>query len=410
MDSIFSFFTGAGFLDLGFEHAGFRVDMVNEWDPTFLRGYRHSRGVLGSPEPIYGHHLGSAEEMASPKWRKRLKALVAHARSQGRRVGFVGGPPCPDFSFAGKNAGGTGDNGRLTSVYFDVIRQVKPDFFVFENVEGLWRTRIHRQYYDDQKLLMEDAGYLLNDRLVNAIAYGAPQDRSRIFLVGTLDGNPDVAFPWSVGMEGSEAVLRADWPKDDEFVPGVPTPFHGREGTVEELTVEHWFRLNDVATHPNASMFFQAKSEKIQRIREGSTDSKSFKRLHRWRYSPTACYGHNEVHLHPYEGRRISVAEALALQSLPREYELPRDMTLSAAFKTIGNGVPYLAAKGLATSIAAFLELQAAAPRPVPEAAAPTDADGEVPQAGIDAAVAMFRDDLAASPLAPHAHFLEAAE
>ncbi|MBE9201384.1 DNA cytosine methyltransferase [Nodularia sp. LEGE 06071] len=53
-------------------------------------------------------------------------------------------------------------------------------------------------------------------------------------------------------------------------------------------------------------------------IDEGDVSNKSFKRPHRWRYSPTACYGNNEVHLHPYQVRRISVAEALAIQSLPK--------------------------------------------------------------------------------------------
>jgi DNA (cytosine-5)-methyltransferase 1 len=86
------------------------------------------------------------------------------------------------------------------------------------------------------------------------------------------------------------------------------------------------------------------------------TDHKSFKRLHRWRYSPTACYGNNEVHLHPYLPRRISVAEALALQSMPTKFALPTDMPLSKAFKTIGNGVPFLAALGLARSVRAVLD------------------------------------------------------
>jgi site-specific DNA-cytosine methylase len=47
-------------------------------------------------------------------------------------------------------------------------------------------------------------------------------------------------------------------------------------------------------------------------IDEGDDLKKSYKRLHRWRYSPTAAYGNNEVHLHPYKARRISAAEALA--------------------------------------------------------------------------------------------------
>lgn len=361
MHSIFSFFTGAGFLDLGFEHAGFRVDMVNEFNPEFLRGYRHARRVLGSPAPAYGHHLGSVEEMLSPARIALLKALIDDVHRQGRLVGFVGGPPCPDFSVAGKNAGGEGDNGRLTGVYFELIREARPDFFIFENVEGLWRTKVHRQFYDAKKAEMTESGYVLNDRLTNAICYGAPQDRSRIFLFGCLDRDPSTQFPWDIAIRHDESVLKANWPTTDAFVAGIRTPFPADRGIDIDLTIQTWFERNDVTSHPNARQFFAPKSDKFSVIPEGSVKAKSFKRLHRWRYSPTAAYGNNEVHLHPYEARRISVAEALAIQSLPKEFELPNDMTLSDSFKTIGNGVPYLAAKGLAQSVMAFLEMEAGA-------------------------------------------------
>ena len=52
----------------------------------------------------------------------------------------------------------------------------------------------------------------------------------------------------------------------------------------------------------------------------------------------------------------MSVAETLAIQSLPKEYVLPADMPLSAKFKTIGNGVPYVAAKGIAQTLMKFLQ------------------------------------------------------
>lgn len=90
-------------------------------------------------------------------------------------------------------------------------------------------------------------------------------------------------------------------------------------------------------------------------IQEGDTSRKSFKRLHRWKYSPTACYGNNEVHLHPYKVRRLSVAEAMAVQSLPREFVLPRNMSLSSKFKTIGNGVPYKLSEAIAKTLYEFL-------------------------------------------------------
>ena len=80
----------------------------------------------------------------------------------------------------------------------------------------------------------------------------------------------------------------------------------------------------------------------MQTIEEGDVSRKSFKRLHRWRYSPTAAYGNNEVHLHPYKVRRLSIAEVLAIQSVPPEFELPSNMSLTDMFKTVGNGVPVL--------------------------------------------------------------------
>jgi DNA (cytosine-5)-methyltransferase 1 len=123
------------------------------------------------------------------------------------------------------------------------------------------------------------------------------------------------------------------------------------------LTVEFWFKKNDTENHLNSSHFFTPRAglERFKVIDEGDDLKKSYKRLHRWRYSPTAAYGNNEVHLHPYKERRISVAEALSLQSLPKEFEIPENVTLTDMFKTIGNGVPFLAAQGLANSILDFI-------------------------------------------------------
>jgi DNA (cytosine-5)-methyltransferase 1 len=124
-----------------------------------------------------------------------------------------------------------------------------------------------------------------------------------------------------------------------------------------ELTVQHWFLKNNVGHHLNAEHYFQPRAglAKFKVIEEGDDKKKSYKRLHRWRYSPTAAYGNNEVHLHPYEARRISVSEALAVQSLPAEFLVPPSITLSNMFKTIGNGVPFLLAKGLSATIGDFI-------------------------------------------------------
>ena len=94
----------------------------------------------------------------------------------------------------------------------------------------------------------------------------------------------------------------------------------------------------------------------MQTVQEGDVSKKCYKRPHRWRYSPTAAYGNNEVHLHPYKERRMSAAETLAIQSLPKEFQLPPDMTLTDKFKTIGNGVPFMLSKGIAKTVYYFLQ------------------------------------------------------
>lgn len=355
---IFSFFSGSGFLDLGFERAGFVIDFVNEYSDSFMRAYRYSRAHMGIPEPRFGYS-GDVNEFVGER-SAELRGYVAQDHAEGSLVGFIGGPPCPDFSIAGKQRGRDGDNGRLSQTYIDLICAQKPDFFLFENVKGLWRTAKHRAYYDELKGLLEKS-YLLTDRLCNALEFGAPQDRDRILLFGVRK-----TVAKKLGLKISDFDWDAHRRYDVDEVKALPwiqtTPFvrdsvmECPDNVIEELTVEHWFRRNDVEHHPNSGYYFAPKAGliRMQTIPEGDDSKKSYKRVHRWRYSPTACYGNNEVHLHPYKERRMSAAEAMAIQTLPREFRLPPDMSLTDMFKTIGNGVPFVLANGIALTIQDF--------------------------------------------------------
>jgi DNA (cytosine-5)-methyltransferase 1 len=364
---IFSFFAGSGFLDLGFESEDFSVAYVNEFNPAFLDAYKHSRLMLKADPPQYGYHAVSITDYRKPELERFLRQRLRELHTRGALVGFIGGPPCPDFSIGGKNRGRHGDNGKLSLVYVDLIAHHKPDFFLFENVKGLWSTRRHRAFYGELKESLRASGYQLTERLINAIEYGVPQDRERIILLGfrktiltrgsrNTEGYEE-GFPWlRYAAHPNRTAFQFNWPRTEPFgvYSAVPCP----KGLPVELTVEHWFRQNDVRKHPNAAHCFKPRAglARFESVPEGDDSRKSFKRLHRWRYSPTACYGNNEVHLHPYEARRISVAEALAIQSLPKSFELPPGMTLSAMFKTVGNGVPFLAASMIARSIRDFLK------------------------------------------------------
>lgn len=352
---IFSFFSGAGFLDLGFEEAGFEIAYVNENHKPFLDAYKFSREKMGIPPPIYGYFNGSIEECLLGKNAKNLTEYVRESKNKKRLVGFIGGPPCPDFSVGGKNKGQHGENGKLSKTYIDLICKQKPDFFIFENVKGLYRTIRHREFFDALKIKLKKSGYECTEKLINSLEYGAPQDRERIILFGVLkSANKDIKrFNWEKRIIYSTGeILNLNWPEVD-------TPSLKRKkpkNIPEPLTLQHWFDKNDISRHPNSEHQFKPRAglSKFETIYEGDVSKKSYKRLHRWRYSPTAAYGNNEVHIHPYLPRRISVAEALAIQSLPKKFQLPEHMTLSNMFKTIGNGVPFLAAKGIALTILDF--------------------------------------------------------
>ena len=374
---IFSFFSGSGFLDLGFELSGFNVAYVNEIFPPFMQAYRYSRQCLNLPLPEYGYceaEEADITQLVGGKPASRLRELMQDARKHHDIVGFIAGPPCPDFSIGGKNRGQEGDKGKLSASYIELICQQQPDFFLFENVKGLWRTKKHKAFYDELKHKLADAGYFFVERLINAIEYGVPQDRDRIILIGfsknlvknlgiSIDETspmlPENLFPWQTEiLHPKSEVFSNPWPQRNAFAGDsfLPCP----DDISQELTVEFWFQKNDVINHPNAEHYFQPRAgiKRFAEVDEGDDSKKSFKRLHRWRYSPTACYGNNEVHLHPYKVRRLSVAETLAIQSLPKEFALPNNMTLTNMFKTVGNGVPYLASQAVAQTIIVFLKTQ----------------------------------------------------
>lgn len=365
--SIFCFFSGIGILDLAFEKSGYDIVFVNEYDNCFMAAYQYAREQMGQRSPLYGYHNESAERYAKKRGKRKLINLVAQEHEKGHIVGFIGGPPCPDFSIAGKNAGVSGENGRLTKVYFDIICRCRPDFFLFENVKGLVKTEKHRLFYNEMIMKVKANGYIIDEKVLNALAYGVPQFRERVFMVGIkrelFHTPPDpFCFQWDkYALFDTDEILKRPWPKEREFAIDSPYEFSFKK-IPKKITIEYWFKKNDVENHPNGNDIFQVKNgrEKIATIAEGDTHGKSFKRLHRWRYSPTAAYGHNEVHLHPYKLRRISVAEAMAIQSLPKNFVVLPSLCLSKKFKMIGNGVPYLMAlaiaKTLKDTLAAILE------------------------------------------------------
>jgi len=100
---------------------------------------------------------------------------------------LVGGTPCQSFSIAGKRAGFEGSSG-LFSHYVRILRDKKPRYFIHENVPGMLSST---KGWDFARVQMElaEAGYDFRWEVLNAKEFGIPQNRERVFTLGTLRGS-----------------------------------------------------------------------------------------------------------------------------------------------------------------------------------------------------------------------------
>ena len=360
---LLSFFTGGGLMDLGFElEKRFEVVWTCEFNSHFAKLYA---GGMTTYRQHHTPHKGAAAiTHIGPVQDLTDEAILQQAFPIGRPsiFGMIGGPPCQDFSINGQRAGFTGDKGNLTSHFCDRILSLRPAFFVIENVTGL----LQRNHKAGFASLLETlkSGYVVDHGKLNALDYGVPQSRERLFIIGLrrdlvrqpinetrewADWHTEQVLP----CPSRPARLSYNWPsiQDDDAEPLAPIS--------EQLTlcvasclvapeVEHLIA--------NATERFKLKSLKARSTKEGDVRNRSFKRLHRYRYSPTACYGNNEVHLHPFLNQRLSVREVLRIQSVPDAYELPADVAIVHKFKMIGNGVPVKLARGVAATLARLIK------------------------------------------------------
>lgn len=359
---IISFFSGGGFMDIGFEQSNFEVKWTNEFDNLFAQLY--SAGVTSWRKSV-GYNVKAEINNTNSITDIKSKDILKEAFPDGRPkcFGVIGGPPCQDFSINGSMAGFKGERGRLTIVFFDKILELKPTFFIMENVTGLIKKKETRNFL--QSLIIKiQKDYYIDCEILNSLEFCVPQHRERLFYIGIRKEylNKDIInrnsltswFTFPSNEKYKNASIKFNWGKRSEFGKKISKP----KNVPIELCVENCLvpdnSINKVA---NANEYFNLylPNSVLSKINEGETNRPSFKRLHRFKYSPTTCYGNNEVHLHPYKNRRLSVREALRIQGVPDSYELPRELSLSKKFKMIGNGVPVPLAKAVADSLYSFL-------------------------------------------------------
>lgn len=108
---------------------------------------------------------------------------------------------------------------------------------------------------------LDAAGYATTDRLVNALEYGAAQDRDRVILIGfkrSVFGSDQHQFPWEQFVKHDKKTIKGfSWPIANDFVENSKTAMPS--GLPVESTCQYWFDKNEVDTHPNAKHHLSRK-------------------------------------------------------------------------------------------------------------------------------------------------------
>lgn len=154
-------FSGIGGLSLGMEKAGFNIVLaVDNWQPAvdiYKENFKH---------PIVNADLNDID--ASVELLSKYEVNM-----------IIGGPPCQDYSAAGKRDE-EGGRANLTISYAKIVDKVKPYCFIMENVDMIVRSKRYKQAIE----IFKNAGYGISARTLDASLCGVPQKRKRHIVVG----------------------------------------------------------------------------------------------------------------------------------------------------------------------------------------------------------------------------------
>lgn len=182
---VLDIFCGAGGMSEGFIQAGFDVRFATDINKTSQLTYMNRHNQLEYETKF------SCQDIRTFSRKKFLDEFL-----EGTVIDVVcGGPPCQGFSLAGKRDKSDPRN-RLFSDYIRVIKNVKPKYFVMENVEGILSMKldefigVKKTIYRDKtvsEILIEEflqIGYHVEYSVLQASDYGVPQTRRRVFFIG----------------------------------------------------------------------------------------------------------------------------------------------------------------------------------------------------------------------------------
>ncbi len=194
--NIVELFAGAGGMGLGFLSArtadgrGYRIAGSAEIHPIYTQTLRQNHAYMQKAGLTPADTTPAAYapmDLCSAQVRSHLGAM---ARERGDVDVLIGGPPCQGFSSANRNSWSSSNpNNRLVDAFLDCVSQMAPRVLLMENVQGiLWTPR--EESDADLSVAahvlerLEGMGYLVFPKLLDAVWYGAPQNRNRFFLLG----------------------------------------------------------------------------------------------------------------------------------------------------------------------------------------------------------------------------------
>lgn len=398
-------FAGAGGLSLGLEQSGFDVVAAVEYDPVHAATHEYNfpnckvlcADVSAPLEPsVLEDAIGEgvrAHQGEAAKWNGEIDLLA-------------GGPPCQGFSMIGKRLVDDRRN-QLVFHFYRLVAALRPKYFIMENVPGMSKGG-HAGILDGLMVELEKAGYRFPEEkysILNAADFGVPQERHRLFLIGTRDdqertatapaprfqpvpkratGEPLPMEDLPIGPTVAEALL--DLPNPSRFASLTKTDETRLSvGTLKEMeaTASTYVRmlrgiLSDPTdlSHPRnwerslltASMRTDHTQESIRRFKgtkPGDTEPISrFYKLDPKGLCNTLRAGSGSERgaftsprpLHPYAPRVLSNREAARLHSFP-DWFRPH-ATKWHGFRQIGNAVAPLVGRAVGSSIREALGMQ----------------------------------------------------
>lgn len=332
---VLSFFSGGGGLDLGFEDVGFHILRASDIDPASCTTLELNRGAFFSSDLVV-HHEEDIRQVDLASLPRNIDLII-------------GGPPCQSFSASGRRAGGAAGRldgrGNLFKAYYEVIEAVRPKAFVFENVRGILSTNKGEDWKEIVRTFAQ-LGYNLSHRILDALDFGAPQQRERMFLVGRRDRK---AFLFPEPTHGPDSPQKVPYLTAGEALHGI-----NEDEDVEALRLvdgKYAHLLPEVPPGQNY-LFFTAKRgypKPIFAYRSRFSD---------FLYKADPCQPVKTIIAKPgkytgplhWDNRYFTVKEYMRLQGFPDGYQFhgSRDDVI----RQIGNSVSPKIARELARAVA----------------------------------------------------------